>query len=269
MPTQQPGKATMKLTRIALLYALLACQLVGQASHAQSVVKLCYEDADNFPWGVKGGHGLNNDLIEMAAARSGLKVEMLALPWKRCLSDVGYGTQAGGFAASFNEERASFAVYPTTNDGKLDPSRRMKFDGYSLYRLRGSAVGWDGKQFSNLTGAVAVQLGYSVAADLRKLGATVDEAPIAAETLMKMLVAGRVPLIAMLTFEGDDLVDNPEFSGKVEKIAVPFSEKPYFLIFNKEYYSRNKKAVEDLWAGLAVARESKEFKALKKERMKK
>jgi len=248
---------------------VLSIFLVSQSSLAQPVVKLCYEDADYLPWQVKNGHGLDNNLIEMAAAKSGVKVEMLALPWKRCLVDIGYGTQAGGFAASYNDERASYAAYPTTSDGKLDTSRRIRYDGYSLYRLKGAVAGWDGKQFTNLTGPVGAQLGYSVAADLRKNGANVDEGGVTAELQMRKLVAGRVQLLALLTLEGDDLLDNPEFAGRVEKVSPPFSEKPYFLIFNKDYYATNKKSVEDLWMGLATARESREFKALRKGKAKK
>lgn len=253
----------MKTGVIALVFLLS-----GLTAQAQMVVKLCYEDATYFPWQIKDGHGLDNNLLEMASAKSGVKIEMLALPWKRCLSDIGYATQAGGFSASHNAERASYAAYPMA-DGKPDVSRRTRYDSYTLYRLKGSKANWDGKQFTNLTGPVGVQLGYSVAADLRKFGAEVDEAGAVAEQQLRKLVLGRVQMVALLTFEGDSLLESTEFSSKVERVAPPFIEKPYFLIFNKEYYARNKKSIDELWTAMAQVRDSAEFKALKLARIKK
>jgi len=257
----------MKFLHLAPVVLFLGLN-VGMNAQAQMLVKLCYEDANYFPWQIKGAHGLDNNLLEMASARSGVKIEMLALPWKRCLSDVGYGTQAGVFAASYNADRAAYAAYPMIDD-KLDASRRIRFDSYSLYRLKGNPVSWDGKQLTNLKKPVGVQLGYSASADLIKLGAAVDESSVVVELQMRKLVVGRVDLVALLTFEGDALLEKAEFSDKVEKLSPPLIEKPYFLIFNKDYYRNNKKLADDLWAAVASARESVEFKALRQAAMKK
>lgn len=226
---------------------------------------LCYEDADNFPWLIRGGVGLNNKLIEMASAQSAVKVVQVPFPWKRCLNNVATGEVAGGLAASYSDERAKFAVYPTTADGKPDPSRRLKMDGYSLYRVKGTTAHWDGQQFVNLTGRIGSQLGYASAAELRKYGAIVYESGDSPETAMRHLVAGDLQLLALMNFQGDGLLNNPEFASKVEKIPSPFTDKPYFVIFNKDYYSANRKTVEEFWAGLAAARESVQFKKLLRE----
>jgi polar amino acid transport system substrate-binding protein len=243
----------------------LVFSLSGQA---QTVIKLCYEDATYFPWQLKDGHGLDNNLLEMAAIRSGVKIEMQALPWKRCLADIGYGLMAGGFSASYNQERASFAAYPMAQD-KPDAKRRVRTDGYSLFRLVGSPVSWDGRQIQNLSGPVGAQLGYSVAADLRKLGADVEESPGVPELQLRKLLVKRVQLAALLTVEGDALLDDAEFAGKIEKLSTPLTEKPYFLIINRDYYEKNKKSVDDLWAAVATVRDSAEFRVLKNAALKK
>lgn len=246
----------MKLVRIISLSILFA----GQVSHAQEPVKLCYEDADNFPWLYKDGQGLNNKLIDMASAGSGVKVVQVPLPWKRCLNNIASGEVAGGFAASYSDERAKFAAYPTTADGKLDHSRRLKTDGYSLYRVKGTTAHWDGKQFVNLNGRIGSQLGYASAAELRKHGASVYESNDSPDTAMRHLIAGDLQLLVLMTFEGDEQLNNPDLARKVEKIPSPFVDKPYFVIFNRDYYSANRKAVEAFWNGLAVARESAQFR---------
>lgn len=245
----------------------LSAVLLWHPGYAQiGAMRLCYEDVDNYPWHVKGGLGLSNQLVDMAAARSGVKIEQVALPWKRCLLEIERGNMAGGFGSSYSEERAVYAVYPTTADGKIDTKRRLKTDGYSLYRLKGSAVSWDGKQFSHLTGAVGAQIGYSVIGDLKKLGVATEEASGGADVAMRKLVLKRIQLAAVLTNEGDELITDGEFAGKIEKISPPLTEKPYFVMFNKGFYGQNKGDVEDLWDALAVARESKEFLGLRKQK---
>jgi polar amino acid transport system substrate-binding protein len=250
---------------------LFACCLFGASSaYAQSApIKLCYEDSDNAPWLIKGGQGLNNVLLDMAAAKSNVKIEQVALPWKRCLDSLASGAVAGAIGASFTAERAAYATYPTTADGKPDPARRIKTDGYSLYRQKGTSANWDGKQFSQLTTPIGVQLGYSVVGDLKKLGVAVDEGRAEADTVMKKLLAGRIQLGALQTTEGDELLKRPEFGSKIEKLPLAFTEKPYFVIFNKEFFEKNKAGAEALWNGLAQARESKEFASLLKEKTKK
>lgn len=256
---------------LPLAACLFACGLLaGSAAHAQSgPIKLCYEDSDNAPWLLKGGQGLNNVLIDMAAKQANVKIEQVALPWKRCLDSLSSGAVAGAIGASFTAERAAYAAYPTGADGKPDAARRIKTDGYSLYRLKGGTGNWDGKQFSQLTSPIGVQLGYSVVGDLKKMGIAVDEGRAEADTVMKKILAGRIQLGALQTTEGDELLKRAEFGSKIEKLPLAFTEKPYFVIFNKEFFDKNKAAAEALWNGVAQARESKEFSALLKEKTKK
>jgi len=248
-------------------WAWLALLLTGLPGHAEEPVRLCYDDADNYPWLYKNGQGLLNKLIDLAAQQGGVKVLQVALPWKRCLASIASGEVAGGFAASYSDEREAYADYPRTAEGKLDPTRRLKTDGYSLYRVKGTAAFWDGKAFVNLTGRIGSQLGYASAAELRKHGAPVYESGDSPETAMKHLMAGDLQLLALMTYEGDEQLSRPEVGRKVEKIPSPFSEKPYFVIFNKEYRRANRRTVEVFWAGLAVARESATFKTLLREQV--
>lgn len=242
---------------LSLLFVALA---LAPGIQAAQPVSLCHDDADNFPWLVKDGQGLNNTLVDMAARKSGVRIEQIPYPWKRCLHNISIGAVAGGFAASYSEERAAFAAYPTLADGKPDFARRLKSDGYSLYRLKGKTVHWNGLEFVNLTGRVGSQRGYASTAELAKHGATVVEFSEKPEVAMKHLLLGDIQLLALMTFEGDEQLREPAIAAKVEKIASPFVEKPYFVIFNKAFYAANPKLVDDFWAALAAARESPEFK---------
>lgn len=246
--------------------SLLALLVVNQTLCAQ-VTQICYEDAENIPWNTADGQGLNNKLVLWAAAQSGMRVEMTALPWKRCLVDVAGGRMDGAVGASFTDERASFAVYPTTALGKPDPARRIRMDGYSLYRLKGNPADWDGRHFVHLSDPISAQLGYAIVGDLKAMGVAVEESSGDAAQHMRKLTQGHVPLVALLSYEGDALLQDPEFADRVERIQTAFSRKPYFVIFSKPYYDKNKKAVDDLWAAVAVVRESPAFKKLVKEKL--
>ncbi|ETR69016.1 MAG: hypothetical protein OMM_09956 [Candidatus Magnetoglobus multicellularis str. Araruama] len=56
------------------------------------------------------------------------------------------GKVDGLFTASYKEKRKKYGRYPEVN-GKVDPSRRFTSASYALYRLKGSDVQYDGKNF--------------------------------------------------------------------------------------------------------------------------
>ena len=245
---------TFKLSTVTMVLWVASSSLMAQT------VKLCHDDADSSPWLIKNGKGLNIVLMEEAARKAGVQININPLPWKRCLNAVEDKSMDGAIAASFKDERAVFAVYPMAA-GKLDIARRLHTDEYSLYQAKGGKLGWDGKQFSNLTGAIGAQRGYSIIDDLKKAGAKVDEGGAFPKDNMKKIVGGQVQAIALTTQEGDNLLTQPDFAGKAEKVATPLVQKHYFTIFGKDFYAKNQKSVDNLWAAMATIRESKEYKA--------
>jgi polar amino acid transport system substrate-binding protein len=241
------------------LTAMLVLVLCLVSLPAQAVT-LCYDIGEAYPWLIKDGKGLRIVMLEMVAAKTGNKLELTSMPWKQCLEGVKKGTIDGAFAASYSDERAKFAVYPMA-DGKLDPARRMHTDGYTLLRLKGSKVGWDGRKFSNLTGPIGTQSSYSIIADLTKLGVKVDSNSDTPETLLKRFGAGQLQAIALLTGEARFAMKKPYLANRVELVSPPLTEKPYFLIFGKGYYDRNRLKAEEIWSMIETVRESTEYKA--------
>jgi polar amino acid transport system substrate-binding protein len=136
-------------------------------------------------------------------------------------------------------------------------------DGYSLYRRRGEeSVKWDGKELS-ISGMIGVQRGYSVNDQLLKLNVKIDSGTYLVEDNLRKLIAGRVAALALRTTEGDSvLATNREFSGKVEKMPVPLVEKPYYLIFSKQFAASHTKQMQDIWSMVELVRNSPEYKAM-------
>lgn len=238
----------------------IALLTLGLTSFSSQALTLCYDYGGQYPWVLKDGKGLNVVLLEMVAANVGEKFDLQPMPWKDCLESIKKGAVDGAFAASHTTERAEFAVYPMA-DGKPDPSKRMHTDGYTLLRLKGSKLSWNGSKFSNLSGPIGTQAAYSIIADLKKWGATVDSNADTPETLLRRFGSGQIPAIALLTGEAKHTMKNPYLAGKVEIVSPPLTEKPYFLIFSRSYYDKNRKTADALWSMVAKLRESAEYKA--------
>lgn len=245
----------MKKSIFISLLAGILLSVMSMTTQAKSIT-LCHENENIFPWLLKEGKGLNIVLLEMVAAKSKIDLKLESMTWKRCLAEIENGHVDGGFGASYKDERAQYAVYPTEN-GKLDSTRRIRNDTYSLYRIKGNTVDWDGKKFSNLAGVVGAQSGYSIVGDLQKLGVETDDGARPCEVNMQKLIAGRIQAFAALTLEADQtLKTNREFAAKIEKIKTPLADKPYFVIFGKSYYNNNRKTVEDFWNMIGAVRNS-------------
>ncbi|MBB5018784.1 polar amino acid transport system substrate-binding protein [Chitinivorax tropicus] len=250
----------MKKTALLLVVLSSLMTVSAMAEDKPASIKLCFEGEDIYPWVMKSKKGLNIIMLEMVAKKTNLKLDMSPLPWKRCLNDVQSGGMDGAFAASYKPDRAEFAVYPS-KDGKPDPAKRMMLDSYSLYRLKGSNVNWDGSKFQNVTSAIGTQPGYSVIDLLKQNGVQVDDGAKTADDTLRKLISNRVAGAALMTLEGDNsIATNSEFTGKVERVPTPLVEKPYFLIFGKGYQAKYPGAVTQLWDAIASVRESPEYK---------
>lgn len=247
------------MRHLPIVLALCLTSLAAQAADKPSV-KACTENEDSYPWVLKDRPGLTLLLLQMVEKQVGSKIEVVPLPWKRCLEEVKAGTMDAVFKISFSAARqAELGNYPMADD-KPDANRRILVDSYSLYRLKGAAVEWDGTVLKAV-GNVGAQSGFSVVDQLKGLGAKVDDSVRSADDNLKKLVAGRIVALALQTEEGDISVDaNPEFKGKVERIKPFLVEKPYYLIFSKQFSAKNPDHTKEVWDAIGRVRESAEYK---------
>ncbi|PHV09746.1 substrate-binding periplasmic protein [Chitinimonas sp. BJB300] len=224
------------------------------------VVKLCTEDTDSYPWLLKNRPGLNVIMLQMVAKRLEVKLDIKPLPWKRCMALVKSGAMDGIFKISYKADRKDLGHYPMIGD-KADPSKRMLDDSYSLYRLKGSDVEWNGKAILNAIADVGAQSGFSIVDQLKDLGVAVDDSTrVAKENLQKLLLS-RVSAVALQTLEGDNVVaSNVEMRDKIERLNPPLVEKPYYLMLSKTFVSLYREFSIQIWDAIAEVRESPEYK---------
>ena len=193
---------------------------------APAPLRLCFESATIQPWRTAEGRGLNFELLQHVGQQIGQPFVYQALPWKRCLASLQANEVDGAFAASFSPERLEIGAYP---GGKLaDPAKRMHTDRYVLLKRKGTAVQWDGKQISHLDGAVGVQLGYSIGAQLRGWGVAVEEGNQGALALASRLMLGRVGAIAMGGSDATMLMAQPEVAQRIWKAIETVRNSPAY-----------------------------------------
>ena len=203
--------------------------------------------------------GMGVVAIKMLEKKLGVKIKVIRLPWKRCLLHLEQGKVDGVFTASFKEKRKVHGRYPE-KDGKVDVDRRYSSASYSLYKMKGSKVGFDGEKFLNITGSVGAPRGYSIVDDLKKKGLTIDPGPSTTKDFSKML-KGRLQAVAALEMTGDFyLMSNKDFGSKIEKVTPNIVMKPYYFMLSNQLYAKDKALCEKIFDTIAEIRESADYK---------
>ncbi|MFD1625439.1 substrate-binding periplasmic protein [Azospirillum griseum] len=226
---------------------------------AASVLKVAFEDKEQFPNHLGDGTaidpakpGISVEIVKAAAEAVGLQVEFTRMPWKRCLESLKAGQVDAVFNSSFQPERLEYGAYPGV-DGKADPNLRITTIGFSLYRKKGDAVAWTGKEFTNLNGPIGAPTGYSIVADLKKMGIAVEEAP-ATDMNLKKLDMGRVSALVLQSVTADQILKTGGNTG-IEKVEPPIVVKDYYVMLNHDFVKANPDQAQRFWAKVAELRD--------------
>ncbi|MBB2483785.1 transporter substrate-binding domain-containing protein [Mitsuaria sp. WAJ17] len=223
-------------------------------------LQLCAEDENSYPWLLRDRSGLNMLMVRLLGQHLGLRFEVALLPWRRCLLSLQEGGVDGAFKASFQPERLKVGRYPMRG-GQVDAERAMLEESYHLYRLKGSAVSWDGQQLSQLDGAVGAQAGFSIVAWLRQQQLPIEASAKAPDAILGMLQRRRLGAAALQTSQGDyALSRNPQFAAQIERQGPPLVSKPYYLMLSHAFVRQHPALAERIWDGVAAVRESAEYR---------
>jgi len=244
-----------------ICYSLI---LLPAISVAEQTVTLTYENVDSFPWNMKNGGGVDLILLKMIdEAMPEVSFKYVQAPWKRCLNNIETGKTEGCFTASYKEKRLQHGFYPGTQEGgTVDPELRLHSSSYSLYVAKDSNINVTGKMtIEGLNGKIAAPSGYSIGGDLASAGYKIDAAATTTKKNFQKLASGRVAAVAGLTLNGDNiLLKNSEYSDKIKAIKTPLVDKPYYLMFSKQFVNSNKALAEKIWQKGAELRETQAFK---------
>lgn len=254
-----------KSLRIGWMVLLL--QGAGPAL-AQETLKVCLNDVAHAPWrlpdaqGRASRQGLDFVFLQLLAERAGVRVEVDLLPWKRCLADIKIGLQDAILGISYLPEREELGHYPQIA-GHPDETLAVRRDQYAWYAPAGSPLRWDGKQVHGLTpeALVGVQSGYSVAAVVKGMGLKVDEAARTVEANLGKLAKGRIQLAALQAKEADQLLQRkPGLAQAVQRLEPLLQERPYYMMFSRNFIARSKRALPLWWREVVGVRDSPAYR---------
>jgi len=260
----------MKISMIMFLLhsLLLACCMPALAAttiNSPDEVSFAHEQYNAFPWVFeKNGLyvGLDVELLTMVSQQLGVKARFKPFPWVRALSEMRYGAVNAVFASSYKKEREDYGLYPMSG-GELDTTKSLHLSGYSLYILKNERVDFDGKRFSLLSLPIGVQRGFSIVGDLEPFNVQLSENTDDPQKILQQLYRGRISAAALQTQRADMLIaEEPLLKESVIKLQIehkPFQQKPYFVMFSKQFMAKYPEFTQLFWDTLQQVQTSPEF----------
>lgn len=190
------------------------------------------------------------ELLNQVAAELKLRFRYQSAPWKRCFADLQQNHYAGIISVSFKPERLEAGAYP--GGIKPDPGKALYVEKYIVVRPKGSHTSWNGKAFQSLQGSIGVQLGYSVADDLKRYGVPIDDGALTSVDVLNKLLANRVAAVVMLQGEfGALMAEGSNRRNRLEMLPTPFAEKPYYLMLSHQMIRSQPELSERIWQTIA------------------
>ncbi len=208
--------------------------------------------------------GIFIEYLEMMAKRTGISIQYRMCPPKRCFILLGEGRLDGVPIGSYNGERQKkYAAYPMKN-GKIDKSRKTIEGRYSLYKLKNSAVSWNGKHLQNVDKPIGVNLGYSITHFFKARNIPMVENGSTVAN-MEMLLIGRVAGVAIFPAVGDMIVASQDKFSTIVKIPVPLISKSYYLLLSHQFVKAHPDLANNMWQAAAdIGKEGLYWGLLKK-----
>jgi len=260
-----------------LSLALLYVSAAGAASGKPASLTFAYEDTNSFPWVFDNNgqaEGLDIELIRLLETKLNVRMNLVPYPWNRALTMMRSGSIDGVIGSSFKADRLAMGAYPTktgassesSRESDIDAAKRIHTSGYSLYRLKGTNIRWDGTEMVNLGDrSVAAQAGFTITQDLKKIGVAVKEIPDDPNLIFRGLIKKYFAAAAVQTTTADYIFrKNREYRNTIEKCSAnskPFHQKPYYLMLSFQLVRQYPALAADIWKNIEEIRRSEAYRA--------
>ena len=223
--------------------------------HADQVLRMAFNETISKPWKwkTKGEYvGPFMDVMQEVATRSGLKIRMVPLPWKRVLKELGEGQLDGFFGGYKTPEREAIAVFLDTP---------MSWAVLSVFVRKGEVFSFQ-KIEDLYDKRIGIVRGFTTSPEfdraMREGLITVDEAG-SYTSLVKMLAAKRVDGIAGVASTLQAHFEDMHLTGRFVRLPHPIADpKPIYICVSK------KAAI--MYRGQIIARMNQAMKAMAQEK---
>jgi len=218
---------------IFFIFSLIMTVLFFVEAPAMELI-VAYENKEQPPYYMGNTTNITNkpgvavEMIQnLGSTINGLDLKLKRMPWKRCKKAIKHNKVHGIFNASYKKSRLELGWYPTTDKthrGPVDISRRITNISYSFYKLKGTDIGWNGKNYNYIKGTIGAPLGYSIVGDIRKKGGTVYERPSTIDVI-EMLLHKRYSVVALQDVTAASLIKSiPDKYNHIERITPPIAD---------------------------------------------
>ncbi len=252
------GRLSQCIAIRVLSVFLLNCGFV--MADASNVTRVCLDESEWYPFTlVEGGtaSGIHIDIIKRAFDRVGATVHFLPMPWRRCLREAMRGRVDAVGTASFNEKRAAYLRYPDDAANEKNSRYRVAQVEYVILTLEIDPFQFNG-DVATLPKPVRAPRGYSVVADLNRLGVEVDDNSASDEVNIKKLLREKRGSVVIIPEMAKKLGQQASYKGRLKISEKPWKSKSYFLPFSKKS-TVSDQTIQAVWVEIEAARNDIDF----------
>jgi len=241
------------------LSSLIGLLLLSSPALATVPLKFCYEDKMLFPYYLGSGPlipaqrpGASIEHLELLIQKvPQLQLEMVRMPWKRCLAALA-NNEVDAVIASYHQERTEFARYPLLQQ-QPDPKRAFAEHHTCLVSRQDAEWSWDGQR---IIGGNEIVIG-------RPLGYAAITSPVGQKFQMHytlsgtmdldLLKKGRINAVTTLcNINGQQFTAQFIVDRGLKVLHPPLYSNTGYLVFSIDFYQRQQALADSLWNQLAL-----------------
>tara|TARA_B100001059_G_scaffold58250_1_gene53553 strand:+ start:11455 stop:12273 length:819 start_codon:yes stop_codon:yes gene_type:complete len=242
------------LLHVAILHVAGAATVPLGAAQSELTLRFCYEDKQLLPYyagnsvTVPEHPGATIEHLQRAAVAVGIRVELVRMPWLRCLQQLADG-KVDALVAAYNADRAHFTIYPQDEFGQPDPSKAINRNALCLtYRFDNTLPAKLENENAVLT--IARPLGYQ---PLPLPPHAVQVSAHSLENALELVVSGRVDATTV-TCEINGIAANRQ---EIDTLPLKVLQPPVYysvgyLMLSKPFYQQNPLIADKLWRALPL-----------------
>ncbi|KKO46730.1 amino acid ABC transporter [Arsukibacterium ikkense] len=217
-------------------------------------LRFCYEDKQLLPYyagnnaDIPVNPGATIEHLQQATAAAGIGLELLRMPWLRCLQLL-EENQVDALVAAYSAERAHYTRYPTDAYGQPDPAKAINTNALCLaYRFNNDLPHKISDTTAGLT--IARPHGY------RPLPLPEHATLVGAhspEQAIELVVSGRVDATTV-TCEINSVAGNQQ---EIDTLPLKILQPPVYysvgyLMLSEQFYQQHNAIAEQLWQALPL-----------------
>lgn len=223
-------------------------------------LQICFEDNNHSPALTKhlvdgiATYGIHSQLAAKAFSLAQVDVEIIRLPWRRCLHETSTGQMDAAIGVGWTIDRQQQLAFPLDGQQKPDAGYCLIQVDYHLYIHQQSELRWDGEKLHQLKFGLAAPKGFVVEQKLRQLNA-LSTLPSDINSGLEMVLKQRLDGYVLAEFVAKEQLQQHPGRQQIKKLQPPFYQQPLFLVFSPKLAKQQPQLVQKVWQQIPQARQ--------------